>query len=114
MSPNLSFEYLAIVLALAGTGCSKATPAAESSTVRSDPATATASAVATPTLDNDKDKQTRAPMATPPVVGASAAPGGPRGGASANELRRKAGDMGNPTGQASCGAGSCTSEIKKK
>ncbi len=113
MSPNLSFEHLAIVLALAGTGCSKATPAAESSTVRSDPASASAAA-ATATPTPDKDKQSQGMPAPPPVVGASAAPGGPRGGASANELRRKSGDMGNPTGQASCGAGSCTSEIKKK
>jgi len=114
MSPNLSFEHLAIVLALAGTGCSKATPAAESSTVRSDPGTATATATASavaPTPEREKQSGMASP---PPVVGTAATPGGPRGSASANELRRKAGGDGNPTGQASCGAGSCTSEIKKK
>jgi len=62
MRPNLSFERLAIVLAL--TGCSKAAPAAETR-VRSDPA-----------------------------VSASA--------------------VTQPVGQASCGAGSCTAEMKKK
>jgi len=103
MSPNLSFEHIALVLALAG--CSKATPAADtSSTVRSDPS---ASAPA--------EKQGEAP---PPVIGASAVattatPGSPapRGAASAIELRKKEKDT---TGQASCGAGNCTSEIKKK
>jgi hypothetical protein len=110
MAPNLSFEHLALVLALAG--CSKATPAADSTstTVRSDPATtATASATA------DRQQGLVAPMqaSAAATIGAPGSPA-PRGGASANELREQKGDMGNPTGQASCGAGSCTSEIKKK
>ena len=108
MPPNLSFEHLAVVLALAG--CSKATPAAETSTtVRSDPS---ASAQV-------ERQQGATPPPPPPAIAASAAPvmggrsGGPGGAASVNELRKK--DMSNPTtGQASCGAGSCTSEIKKK
>jgi hypothetical protein len=107
MPPNLSFERLAIVLALAG--CSKATPAADtSSTVRSDPS---ASALAQP--------EAQGATPPPPAITASAAatiaaPGSPapRGGASAIELHKKK-DM-SPTGQASCGAGNCTSEIKKK
>jgi hypothetical protein len=88
--PNLSLERLALVLALAG--CSKATPAADTtSTVRSDPsATVTATAAA--------------------ITGGAASPK-PGGAASAIEMKKK--DMG-PTGQASCGAGSCSSEIKKK
>lgn len=112
MSPNLSFERLAIVLALAG--CSKATPAADgtSTTVRSDPSAQT-------------DPQ-QAATPPPPVVAASAvattaAPsprgGGPGGAASAIELKKKdhmGGGGGGSTGQASCGAGSCTNEIKKK
>ena len=105
MSPNLSFERLAIVLAL--TGCSKATPAADqTSTVRSDPS----ASVAQPAVQG----------ATPPppaitATTTAAAPGAPapHGAASAIELRKK--DMTSPTtGQASCGAGSCTSDIKKK
>jgi len=109
MSPNLSFEHLAVILALAG--CSKATPAAETSTtVRSDP---TASAQVEP--------QQGATATPPPAITATAAapvtggrgPGG--GAASATEVHRKNDThMANPTGQASCGAGSCTSEIKKK
>jgi hypothetical protein len=105
MSPNLSFEHLAVVLALAG--CSKATPAAETSTtVRSDP-TASAQVV----------NQAAPP---PPGIAASAAPvtggAGPGGAASATDLRKKEKNVASPagTGQASCGAGSCTSEIKKK
>ncbi|HEX4517358.1 MAG TPA: hypothetical protein VH054_27620 [Polyangiaceae bacterium] len=107
--PNLSFERLAIVLAL--TGCNKATPAADGmNSVRSDPSASAAAqtAVATP---------------PPPAVAASAvattaapASPAPHAGASAIELRKKM-DMRGPggsTGQASCGAGSCTSEIKKK
>jgi len=109
MSPNLSFEHLAVILALAG--CSKATPAADTSTtVRSDPS---ASA---------QVEQQQSATPAPQAVTATAAPvtggraGGPGGAAaSANELRRKNDThMANPTGQASCGAGSCTSEIKKK
>ena len=107
MSPNLSFEHLAVILALAG--CSKATPAAET-TVRSDPS---ASA--------QVEQQQGATPPPPQAMTATAAPvtggrpGAPGAAASANELRRKNDThMGNPTGQASCGAGSCTSEIKKK
>ncbi len=106
MPPNLSFERLAIVLALAG--CSKATPAADtSSTVRSDPS---ASAVAQPEAQGATPPP---PAITASAVATTAAPGtpAPRGGASAIELRKKG--M-SPTGQASCGAGNCTSEIKKK
>jgi len=113
MSPNLSFERLAIVLAL--TGCSKATPAADgaNSTVRSDPSAAV-----------QAEKQGEAPppptatamattVATAASASASPAPGGPAG---AMELRKhkNIGGGGGTTGQASCGAGSCTSEIKKK
>ena len=97
---NLSFERLALVLAL--TGCSKATPAVDTQQqVRSDPA---ASAQAAPP-----------PMvtATAAAISGSAAPTpAPGGAASALETRKKMGD--GHTGQASCGAGSCTSEIKKK
>ena len=108
MSPNLSFEHLAVILALAG--CSKSTPAADgvSTTVRSDP---TASA---------QVEQQQGATPPPPAITATAAPvtggraGGPGGAASATDVRRKEKNMGNPTGQASCGAGSCTSEIKKK
>lgn len=109
MSPNLSFEHLAVILALAG--CSKATPAAESSTtVRSDPSAAV-----------QVEQQQGVASAAAPAITATAAPvtggraGAPGGAASANELRRKNDThMANPTGQASCGAGNCTSEIKKK
>jgi hypothetical protein len=114
MSPNLSFEHLAIVLALAG--CSKATPAADqTSTVRSDPA---ASASAPPL---ERQDNTAKPPSASITATAVAAPmtggrgGGPGGAASATDLRKKDDmHMANPTGQASCGAGSCTSEIKKK
>ena len=106
MSPNLSFEHIALVLALAG--CSKAAPSAESTSVRSDP-----QASAQPVSQG----------ATPPppainataVATTSPAPGG--GAASATELRKKEKNIGGSdghSGQASCGAGSCTSEIKKK
>jgi hypothetical protein len=103
MSPNLSFEHLAVILALAG--CSKATPAADtSSNVRSDPS-------------SSSQADTRGIATTAVAASASPAPGGP---ASANELRKKSdmhpigGGSTGGTGQASCGAGSCTSEIKKK
>ena len=103
MSPNLSFEHIALVLALAG--CSKATPAAETSNVRSDPQ---ASAQA-PVVGQGAATATATASAAPAMAG-------PGGAASATELRKKEKNSGGDghTGQASCGAGSCTSEIKKK
>jgi hypothetical protein len=113
MSPNLSFERFAVILAL--TGCSKATPAADTSTstVRSDP-----SAPAQVVTQQAPPAETSIATATASAL-ASPAPGG---AASAMELRKHKGDMhqigggggGGNGGQASCGAGSCTSEIKKK
>jgi hypothetical protein len=107
--PNLSFERLAIVLAL--TGCSKATPAADGmNSVRSDPS---ASAAAQTAVAPPPPAVTASAVATTATTPASPAP---RAGASAFELHKKM-NMGGPggsTGQASCGAGSCTSDIKKK
>ena len=108
MSPNLSFEHIALVLALAG--CSKATPAAESTSVRSDP-----QASAQPVSQGATPPPPAITATAIATTAASPAPGG--GAASATELRKKEKNIGGGdghTGQASCGAGSCTSEIKKK
>src|SRR4051812_49044462 len=102
MSPNLSFEHLAILLAL--TGCSKATPAADG--VRSDPG------VTSPSVTQGALPEKQALPATA-TAAASSTPSPNPGGANATDLKKKMGGDGH-TGQASCGAGSCTSEIKKK
>jgi hypothetical protein len=101
--PNLTFERLAIVLAL--TGCSKATPAADA--VRSDPG-ATSQAV---TQGAPPPRPITEPLIATVTASASPSPG-PGGAASATDLKKKLGH--SPTGQASCGAGSCTSDMKKK
>ena len=119
--PNLSAENIARTLAILGTtaalaACTKSEPAG----VKADQApTANASAsaaaepppppqvVAPPGAGPQGNDEGRAPEATA-TAAASAAP--PVGGHAIELKKRKA----SPTGQASCGAGTCSADMKKK
>jgi len=121
MRPNLSLDNIATVIAALGTSAVLAacTKAAEPGSVRSDqPAASAVNANAPP-------PPPAATAATPEGVAADeelkkkAGPGGGGGSASATPLMqqpRSGGGMphGSSTGQASCGAGTCTADPKKK
>jgi hypothetical protein len=111
MRPNLSIERLAITLA-ALAACSRSEPAA----VRPEqtPPTASASAAAPPppqpTPDEGKKNEGEKEPA-PTTIGTAAASARP-----ITEPRRHVAPGGSSkgTGQASCGAGTCTADPKKK
>ncbi len=102
--PNLSLEHLALTLAALGTSavitaCAKSEPAGA---VRSDQAPATASAAAPVAPEQTPQAIATTTATAAPSAAASAAPPAPA---------KRAKDR---SGQASCGAGTCTAEMKKK
>jgi hypothetical protein len=113
MRANLSLEHLATIVAVLGTSAVLASCArADSPAVRSDQApeavvpNATASAAPPPpvvTAQADEQAQTPGVIAT----ATAAAP-------SASAHRMHAAPRATTTGQASCGAGTCTADPKKK
>lgn len=116
MRPNLSIERLAVTLAALGTtavvtACSRAEPAA----VRPEQTPAASASPPPPqpvVVDETKKAEAaeKEPMVTPGAIATAAPSAHP---ASAVPKRRAPGDKGG-TGQASCGAGTCTADPKKK
>jgi hypothetical protein len=112
MRPNLSIEHLAVTLAALGTvtACTRAEPAATR------PDTPMSSAAATPPppqpvheeeKETTKDEHKKSEGMATATATASARP-------IAEPRRKVAPDSKGGTGQASCGAGTCTADPKKK
>ena len=105
MRPNLSLEHLALTLAVLGTACAKSSAP---DAVHADQPSASAAAT------------TAAPSAepTPPTATATAAASAleaaPKGSAPRIGHGRAPGGSAGTTGQASCGAGTCSADMKKK
>lgn len=106
MGPNLSLEHLAFTLAMLGTGCSKASAPAETVHADQPSATVATSASASP-------QETPVATATATVTATASAVEAdtkPKSAAPA----RPGGHAHGTGGQASCGAGTCSADIKKK
>jgi hypothetical protein len=112
MRPDLSIERLAITLAALGTtaviaACTRAEPAA----IRSESTPTPTVSAAPPPPQPDESKKSEgekepSPMATAPTSASAVAPSAPR--------RAPGGSDKKGGGQASCGAGTCTADLKKK
>jgi len=106
MRPNLSLEHLALTLAVLGTACAKSSAP---DAVRADQPSA--SAAATTTAAPSAEPTPPPPTAT---AAASALEAAPKGSAPRIGHGRAPGGSAGTTGQASCGAGTCSADMKKK
>ena len=108
--PNLSFDEIALVLAALSLGA--CTKASEPAGVKADQAP-TASASAAPPSNAPAVTATAAATVAPEGQGAATVGAAPTASATETPHQPPKREK-KPTGQASCGAGTCSADMKKK
>jgi hypothetical protein len=112
MPPNLSLEHLALTLAALTAACTRAEPSLRTDQTPMTAPSSFAAAPPPPPAEAEPDKKIEGEKEpAPKTVATATATASAR--PMASPKRRMGGDKGQP-GQASCGAGTCTADPKKK